>query len=314
MQLTMRLYQSDADRWRIRSFLREVFALNDRRQASWHLARFDYWFHPGVEIYEAGKFRLEEVVFLWETEDGRLAAALNPEGMGDAFLQVHPAFRSAALEAEMIATAENCLAAARPDGTRELCVWALEPDALRQSLLVSRGYVKSGAPEYIRRRSLEVPIPQPQLPPGYTVRSIHFTTEELAARARAGWKAFQGEDTPIDPTYDNDTSHRIFGRIPTYRRDLDLVIEAPNGDLAAFCTLWYDDVSRTAMFEPVGTVPAHQRRGLGKAIMYEGMRRLKAVGADLAFVSSYSDAAGGLYASVGFTEYDLLEPWHKVIA
>jgi len=37
-----------------------------------------------------GHGRLEEDVFIWETTDGRIAAVLNREGPGNAFLQVHP--------------------------------------------------------------------------------------------------------------------------------------------------------------------------------------------------------------------------------
>jgi predicted N-acetyltransferase YhbS len=70
-------------------------------------------------------------------------------------------------------------------------------------------------------------------------------------------------------------------------------------------------VTRTAVFEPVGTPPAHQQRGLGKALMSEGLRRAKQLGATLATVSSYGKAAHALYGSVGFTDFDLLEPWIK---
>jgi GNAT superfamily N-acetyltransferase len=62
----------------------------------------------------------------------------------------------------------------------------------------------------------------------------------------------------------------------------------------------------------VGTHPAHQRKGLGKAIMAEGLRRVQRLGATLAAVGSYSEAAGALYAAMGFTDYDLSEPWVKV--
>jgi GNAT superfamily N-acetyltransferase len=100
-------------------------------------------------------------------------------------------------------------------------------------------------------------------------------------------------------------------RAPLYRRDLDLVAVAPDGEIAAFCTIWFDDVTRTATFEPVGTVPDHQKRGLGKALMSEGLHRAQRLGADLAFVGSYSEAAHALYASVGFVDYELDEPWEK---
>jgi mycothiol synthase len=42
MQLTMRAYRTEEDYWRIRAFLREILLLNDRRELSWHVARFDY--------------------------------------------------------------------------------------------------------------------------------------------------------------------------------------------------------------------------------------------------------------------------------
>ena len=68
-------------------------------------------------------------------------------------------------------------------------------------------------------------------------------------------------------------------------------------------------MTRTAYFEPVGTAPEHQRRGLGKAVMTEALHRLQRMGCVLAFVGGYSRAANALYASAGFTEYDLSEPW-----
>jgi hypothetical protein len=57
-----------------------------------------------------------------------------------------------------------------------------------------------------------------------------------------------------------------------YRRDLDLVAIAPDGVIAAFCTIWFDDVTRSAYFKPVATVPAHSRRGLGKAVLTEELQ------------------------------------------
>jgi GNAT superfamily N-acetyltransferase len=98
-----------------------------------------------------------------------------------------------------------------------------------------------------------------------------------------------------------------------YRRDLDIVAIAPNGDMAAFCTIWFDDFVRTGYFEPVGTVPEHRHRGIGKSILTEGLIRLKHIGADIAYVSSYTEPAHALYASVGFKEYRVLEPWIKEI-
>ena len=58
-------------------------------------------------------------------------------------------------------------------------------------------------------------------------------------------------------------------------------------------------------------MPAHQRRGLGKAVMIEGLRRLKRMGAVIAFVGGYSPEANALYASVMGKDFDLSESWIK---
>jgi hypothetical protein len=43
--------------------------------------------------------------------------------------------------------------------------------------------------------------------------------------------------------------------------------------------------------------------------MADGLRRARKLGATLATVSSYGNAAHALYESMGFTQVDLLEPW-----
>jgi predicted N-acetyltransferase YhbS len=77
--------------------------------------------------------------------------------------------------------------------------------------------------------------------------------------------------------------------------------------------VWFDDVTRTGAFEPVGTAPDHQRKGLGRAVMAEGLRRLRHLGATLAYVGGFTPGANALYASVGFKDYDLCEPWSKEV-
>ncbi|HRJ57959.1 MAG TPA: hypothetical protein PLV64_16830, partial [Anaerolineales bacterium] len=83
MKLTMRLYRNEEDYWRMRQFLREVMLANDLHQYSWHVARLDYWWWFANTDIE--KFDLTQVIFLWESEDGELAAVLNPEGKGQAY-------------------------------------------------------------------------------------------------------------------------------------------------------------------------------------------------------------------------------------
>lgn len=307
MKLVMRKFQTDEDYWRIREFLRQVFLLNDRQELSWHVARFDYWRWHGIE--NLGDGSLEQDVFIWEAADERMAAVLTREGPGDAFLQLQPEFCTPELEEEMIAVAEEHLAAPGENG-REVHIWVNSSDLMTQQLLARRGYLKGNWPESQRRHRFDRQIPDAFVPAGYRVRSLG-DVEELPARSWASFRSFH----PHDPreNYQGWEWYLNIQRIPLYRRDLDIVAVAPTGEVASFCTIWYDDVTRSAYYEPVGTVPEHQRRGLGKAILHEGLRRLQRLGAVVAFVGGYSREANALYESAGFTQYLLLEPWARQV-
>ena len=309
MKPLARPYQIEDDFWRMREFLRGVFVLNQQRERSWHVARLDYarW-HTCLNC---ARVRLEDVAFLWEA-DRQIIAFLMPDGgLGEAHLCVHPDLRTRELEAEMIAVAEEHLAAVRPNGSRKLTIWAPAQDLLRQEILSRRGYTSDDDAEYQWRRWLDSPIPDVPLAPGYTIRSLGDGLE-LLERCYASGLGFHDGDIQIAVNNRNDPSwYRNIQTAPLYRRDLDLVAIAPEGEIAAFCTIWFDDVTRSGYFEPVATVPAHQRRGLGKAVMTEGLRRLQGIGATTAFVSGFSTAANALYRSVMGSDHDLYQPWMK---
>jgi ribosomal protein S18 acetylase RimI-like enzyme len=309
MQPLARPYQTEDDFWRMREFLRQVFVLNDRLQRSWHVARLDYarW-HTCLNCAQLG---LEDVAFLWET-DGQIVAFLMPDGgPGEAHLCVHPALRTCELETEMIQIAEERLATMQPDGSRKLTLWAPAQDRPRHAILNQGGYARDDWGECQWRRRLDGPIPDAPVAPGYVIRSLGAGLE-LLERCYASGLGFHEGDIRIAVDNRNDPSwYRNIQTAPLYRRDLDLVAIAPEGDIAAFCTIWFDDVTRSAYFEPVATVPAHQRRGLGKAVMTEGLRRLQRMGATTAFVCGSSTAANALYRSVMGPDHELYEPWVK---
>lgn len=254
---------------------------------------------------------LQEVVTLRETH-AQLTAILMPDGgRGEAHLLVHPTLRTPELEEEMLTVAEQRLASVKPDGSAKLYVWAPDADALRQQILVQRGYVKQGWPEIQWRHRLDAPIPDVPVAAGYTIRALADGLELLERCHASGLGFHEGDIRIAVENREDPTWYRNIQAAPSYRRDLDLVTIAPDGEIAAFCTIWFDDVTRSAIFEPVATVPAHQRRGLGKLIMTEGLRRLQRLGATMAFVSGYSPAANALYQSVIGPDRELYEPWVK---
>jgi mycothiol synthase len=309
MKASVRPYQSEDDFWRMREFLRQVFLLNNRLERSWHVARLEYarW-HVCLNCAHV---RLEDVAFLWES-DGQLVAFLMPDGgPGDAHLCVHPESASSELEEEMLHVAEDRLAKVRPDGSRSLHVWVPDQHRLRQELVSRHGYTKEDWPEHQWRRDLDRPIPDVPAPPGYTIRSLGDGLELLERCYASGLGFHEGDIQIAVENRDDPSWYRNIQTAPLYRRDLDLVAVAPDGAIAAFCTIWFDDVTRSAYFEPVATVPAHQRRGLGRALLTEGLRRLLRMGATRAFVGGYSPEANALYQSVMGPDHELYEPWVK---
>lgn len=307
MKVSFRPYQTEDDFWLMRDFLRQVFVLNHGLLRSWHVARLDYarW-HTCLNC---AKVRLEDVTFLWQAADQLVAILMPDGGPGEAHLLVHPRLGTPELEEEMLGVAEEHLAAVKPDGSRKLCVWAPEQDQLRQVLLRRREYSKGDWPEHQWRRDLQTPILDAPLYAGYSIRALGDGLE-LLERCYASGLGFHDGDIAVAVDNRKDPSwYRNIQTAALYRRDLDLVAIAPDGAIAAFCTIWFDDVTRSACFEPVATVPEHQRRGLAKALMTEGLRRLKRMGATTAFVGGYSPAANALYRSVMGPDHDLDEPW-----
>lgn len=309
MKPICRKYKNEDDFWNIREFLREVMLLNDRREFSWHVARLDYARWHGC--VNCSKLRMEDVLFLWEVENRIVAFAMAEGGFGNAHISVHPSFDTSELEEEMLSIAEKNLASIDEFGKHSLEIWSPAQNILRQQIAQNNGYSKADYIEQQWRRELSSPIPEVPIAPGYTIRALGDGVE-LLERCYASGLGFHEGDIKVAVENRNDpTWYRNIQNAPLYRRDLDLVAVSPSGAIASFCTIWFDDVTRTAYFEPVATVPEYRKLGLGKALLTEGLLRLKRLGALIAFVGGSSPRANALYHSVMGSDFDLYESWIK---
>lgn len=179
----------------------------------------------------------------------------------------------------------------------ELGVFASDDDAPVITLLHERGFVSAGRHLTQWQHRAADPLAPVQLPDGYRLRGLRGA-EEFEARVALHRAAF--------PTSRLTTAkYERLLTVPHYRLEDDLVVEAPDGSLAAYALAWWDEDGRVGELEPVGTHPDHQRRGLSRAVVAAAAERLHGRGATL--VQVYSDAAESpaeaLYASVGFQRH-----------
>lgn len=246
-------------------------------------------------------------IFLWDDPEqpGQILgwALINTDWVGfDVYVQ--PELFGASMAQEMYVWAEQkALEIARERGRKTTYVlWIRHDDAVLGHHLRQQGYRLARGMVHLTR-NLDVAIPSAKVSGEFIVRTSKGEPE-VAARARAQYGAF-GSDSPFELYLER---FRKFMRSPAYDPYMDIVAVAVDGQIGTFCIEWLDPVNQVGLFEPVGTHPDFQRKGLGRAVMLEGMHKLSEDGMKQAIVSTFEDneVAIKLYESVGFqTVYQL---------
>jgi len=176
-------------------------------------------------------------------------------------------------------------------------VWVAAEDEVRVRWLEENGFAVAENHFVHFRRSLSGSLDGPTLPEGFSLRSSRGA-EDAQLRSVASHAAF-GSKKPFEEYWPRTLR---FMQSPVYVPEHEIFVMAPDGQVAAYCIIWTDEISKVGHFEPVGTHPDFQRKGLGKSLLFEGLRRLKQEGMTEADVCTNYDnpAAIRLYESVGF--------------
>lgn len=236
-------------------------------------------------------FKPSQIIRLWEDIQGSIVGFvfLYP-GFGFFDLEVQAQHRDTELENTMLAWAETQFRAQRSaDGPCSTFVH--EQDASRSELLTKHGFARRD-PYLYMQRSLADAIPSLDIPSGFRVRHLR-DAGEAKARAAVLAAAF-GAPVETEP-------YERLMQAPGYQIELDLVAVAPDQRFGAFAMCWIDPLNKVGQFEPVGTAPDFRHMGLGRALLGEGMRRMKTRGAEhvIVIVEEAEQAAQALYGSVG---------------
>ncbi|HYO42975.1 MAG TPA: GNAT family N-acetyltransferase [Candidatus Limnocylindrales bacterium] len=294
----------DADWWAIRELLVRTHAASPPGW-NWDIRRWDgSRFHNDVPVLPDA---MAAGIGMWESADGRLVGAVHGEGgPGEAYLELDPDWRH--LQPAMLEWAEAHLAVIE-GGRRVLEVPAWDDDLPLRALLRERGYEEREAGTWLRRLRFGASgIEAPDVAPGYGLRATaEATLDADCARMAALLNASFGR------TVHTAAEYRTFAtRSPSFRHDLNLVVIAPGGSIAAHAGFTLDEANRHGIIEPVCTHPAHRQVGLGRALILEGLGRLRDVGAATCDVETGDMvAANALYRSIGFTEEYRGHRWRK---
>ncbi len=144
------------------------------------------------------------------------------------------------------------------------------------------------------RRSTDTPVKLYEPPSRFQVRSLAGESE-VKAYVELHRSVFQTKNMTVDWRA-RTLKHSA------YKGDLDIVVEAPDGRLAAFCICWFDKNSGDGHVEPLGCHEDFRQYALGRVALSEGLRRLQALGAKNIFVETdnYRNTAFRLYESFDF--------------
>jgi ribosomal protein S18 acetylase RimI-like enzyme len=247
-------------------------------------------------------------VALWVTEDGRLQAwAVMQMPFWTVDYAYHPQVVGHDLHQQILAWADQRArqltgTGRRPDAHPAWFINVFPSQKARIHDLEATGFVcqadvgeDSWSKVWMVLGSQPVQVYHP--PPGFVVRPLAGASEV---------EAYVELHRSVFETKNMTTEWRLRTlRHPDYAADLDLVVAAPDGRLAAFCIGWLNKhpASRfTGQIEPLGCHKDFRKYALGRVALSECLRRLQACGAQKIHVETdnYRNTAFALYRSMGF--------------
>lgn len=242
---------------------------------------------------------------IWE-DGGIIVGVVHYEHkLGEGFFEIHSSYTH--LKPEMLDYAENNLQGKDDNGQRYIKVFINDFDREFEVLVTSRGYKKEEKPARpMTHLRITYPFrPDISLPDGFLLRSL-AEDNDLAKLDRVIYRGFDHGEEPPTTDYEGRMKQQS---VPSYRKELNIIVVAPDGNYAAYAGTWFEAKNKYAYVEPVCTDPDYRRRGLGKAAVLEGVRRCAEMGAQVAYVGSNQL----FYQAIGFKSLFTCNCWIKYL-
>jgi GNAT superfamily N-acetyltransferase len=258
---------------------------------------------------DQSRFELQLRISLWEDTSGRLAGWTFQRANGEFNLFVDAAHTDVGLIDQLVDTVEETAAKAiaAGDPAIELHTYGIDiersaTDRAIAAALESHGYRATQPVGGVLERDLH-DLPDTRPPANYVGNDLRDDAL-VPGRVEAQRLVFVPSELTL-------TRYRRVRSTWPYDAALDRVVLDDSGAVAAFCTAWPDEINRCGLLEPVGTVPAHRRRGLARTVCLEALHALRASGMTSARVGFVTAPAAALYRSIGFRDVRTDIPYER---
>jgi predicted N-acetyltransferase YhbS len=272
------------------------FLIQENR-SYFHFGRFDWMMsHALLNPSDLSK------IGIWEKHQKIIGLTLFDCVLGEAFL-IHSENNDDLLKA-MVTQAENQLS-----GEHKLRICVSTQDQSLIQVMQALGYQESEEAEVELRFELKNQEFAYHLPEGFRLDSMDQNFD-VYHYGEVLWKGFNHEQNGEGAfVWNADIEKSYVQDFDRPNIDLSLKIMALNDkkEFVSYVGFFADPNCDTALLEPLATDPSYRRCGLAKAVVYEGMNRLKARGIAYVLVGSNQD----FYHAIGFKPYHQSKWWTK---
>lgn len=277
----------------VRDFLVDTYKAFDG-PVNWAIDRFNFTYAFSTAMRDKSRVDWEKCTHLW-FEDGELIAVVCTEGEdeGEAFFQVRDFDLPQEVLEAMFDFCEKHLGIVEK-GNKVINLRVSEKFKRAFDEAKFRGYKELDWDEITCSMAIDKVFDY-QIPDEYKI--VSGSALSPVEKGMVHSKAFGYEENDFYVKR-SPIGFAIMAELEDYDSELEIYCIDSEGTPVAFCNCWFDEKNRIAILEPVGCDPAHRRKGLAKACIYEGINRLYAMGAKEIFVGSSLQ----FYKSIGFTE------------
>ncbi len=237
--------------------------------------------------------------------DGQIVAAFHlslPDGKLN--IKRAPDLTSTDHLRQIIEESERILMEQSDVGLLEISSWIKLQDF--SSFLKKNGFSDASEEEIIFEFDFGGELDPPRNLDGVSIRELNEDDElEVESRAKVQGSAFSGKDLDSVGAW----GIRNIQRMVDFRRctgGSDLVVLNQSGTVVSFAAFDLYKKILIGEFDPIGTLPGYQRKGLAKAVILDGLRRMKKSGMKKAMVRTHVDVIPAIktYESIGFKKVD----------